>query len=168
MVRWIDGLKRSAPKQTPGTSSSLRQNSQQTPHPRASLANKFYLPQRRLQSENGGESSLHGSLYKHCPVALGSLCTSAHLFEMPLDTQTKGKRAYQPTPGTLQTSQACTVGCRLPGTHTSDSTTEARLLGNTHRSSAIRAPGGNSGRRGLFHVAIYTRSTTACPCPPSP
>ena len=52
MVRWIDSLKRSAPKQTPGTSSSLRQNSQHTPHPRASLANKFYLPWRCLESEN--------------------------------------------------------------------------------------------------------------------
>lgn len=61
MVRWIDGLKRSAPKQTPGTSSSLRQNSQQTPHPRASLANKFYLPQRRLQSENGGNLPYMGA-----------------------------------------------------------------------------------------------------------
>lgn len=158
---------RSAPKQTPGTSSSLRQNSQQTPHPRTSLANKFYLPQRHLQSENGGNLPYMGACINIAqwlwgPSAPRPISLKCHWTHRPR------VRAYQPTPGTLQTSQACTVGCRLPGTHTSDSTTEARLLGNTHRSSAIRAPGGNSGRRGLFHVAIYTRSTTACPCPPSP
>lgn len=117
MVRWIDGLKRSAPKQTPGTSSSLRWNSQHTPHPRASLANKFYLPQRCLQSENGRNLPYMGACINIAqwlwgPSAPQPISLKCHWTHRPR------VRAYQPTPGTLQTSQACTVGCRLPGMHT--------------------------------------------------